>query len=268
MFCIDHLNRLRAYEIERIVGFLEPGARVLELGAGTGKQAAELTARGFKVEAIEIPDSNYATTRVFPVRDYDGRHIPFPDTSFDIVFSSNVLEHVPDLTQLHSEVRRVLRPGGYCVHVLPTHAWRFWTTLSAIPDAVQSVGTFSEQLWPRFRLRGMFGEIKRLASIWLLAARRFGGAFVQRRHGERGNILSETWLFRPGWWVKNFKQNGFVIERSEPMGLFYTGNMVLGSKWSFAGRERWSSTLGSACHIFRLRNANAGVEAVPLKKAA
>jgi ubiquinone/menaquinone biosynthesis C-methylase UbiE len=138
VFSIEQLNTLRSAEIEKIVTHFRPvGARVLEVGAGTGQQALELQRRGFDVEAIEIPSSNYAQDRLFSITDFNGRHIPFPDASFDIVFSSNVLEHVPDLVQMHSEIRRVLRPSGYAVHVLPTHVWRFWTTLSAFPTSVQ-----------------------------------------------------------------------------------------------------------------------------------
>jgi ubiquinone/menaquinone biosynthesis C-methylase UbiE len=74
---------------------------------------------------------------LFRITDFDGRNAPFHDASFDIVFSSNVLEHVPDLVHMHSEIQRVLTPNGYAVHVLPTHSWRLWTTLSAFPTAVQ-----------------------------------------------------------------------------------------------------------------------------------
>ncbi len=251
MFSVAHLNKLRSHEIERVIGFMTPGARVLEIGAGTGQQAAELSARGFQVTAIEIRESNYAEERLFDIVDYDGRTIPFPDKSFDIVFSSNVLEHVPNLTNLHAEIRRVLKPSGYCVHVLPTHSWRLWTTLSSFPNAFVYALTFTPRLIPDLRFSR--GEIKRLSSAWLAVTTRCASPFFQRRHGERGNLISETWLFHPSWWRRNFVENGFEIIRDEPMGLFYTGNMLLGSRWSFASRHIVASILGSACHIFKLR---------------
>ena len=127
MFDIGHLNDLRAVEIEEIAKHFPVGARVLEIGAGTGKQALELKNRGFDVEAIEIASSHYSDDRIFPIVDFDGRHIPFPDASFDVAFSSNVLEHIPDLTQTHAEIARILKPTGYAVHVLPTHVWRCLT---------------------------------------------------------------------------------------------------------------------------------------------
>ena len=142
MFNLPHLDALRKAEISKVLQYLSPGMKLLEIGAGTGRQAIELANAGFYVEAVElrsteIDSSQYAEGRVFPIVDYDGRHIPFPDHSFDIVFSSNVLEHVRDLVYMHGEIRRVLKCDGYAVHVLPTHAWRLWTLISSVPTTFQ-----------------------------------------------------------------------------------------------------------------------------------
>lgn len=254
MFCINHLNALRATEIEQILTRFSPGARILELGAGTGRQALEISQRGFDVEAIEIGASTYSQDRLFPIIDYDGRNIPFPDNSFDIVFSSNVLEHVPDLQQTHKEILRVLRPGGKCVHVLPTDSWRFWTTVSAFPAAMQYALTLRDQ----FRIYRPINkaELKRLGSVGYGVARHLSAPFRQTRHGERGNIITEMWYFHPSWWRNNFQKNGFTIYCDSPMGLFYTGNMVRHTKWSIDYRRKIASWLGSACHIFELVPTN------------
>lgn len=250
MFSIEHLNALRVAEMEVVGRYLPPRARLLEVGAGTGQQAMMLAAMGHEVSAIEIPDSNYQGNRLFPIQDYDGRQIPFGDAGFDVVFSSNVLEHVPDLVQMHREIRRVLRPGGFALHVLPTHAWRFWTTLSAFPAGLQYAGTLGRQLVPRPTLSPRAWA--NLARAWALAARHLAAPFGQRRHGERGNLVSETWLFHPSWWRRNFAENGFAVVEEAPMGLFYTGNMVFGTGWPLERRAALAQRLGSACHIFKL----------------
>lgn len=248
MFSVEHLHRIRAAELDVIAAHFPAGARILELGAGTGAQALALSARGFDIAAVDIADSNYADAKVFPVEVYDGRTLPFADGSFDIVFSSNVLEHVPDLPPLHEEAKRVLRPGGKCVHVLPTDSWRFWTTVSAFPVAAQHLVEHAPQLLPRAVSRT---EARRLLSAGLRAAAYATIPLRQRRHGERGSLFTEQYYFRPAWWRRHFREHGFTIANDEPVGLFYTGHMVLNSM-SIERRKALSRTLGSACHLFEL----------------
>jgi len=248
MFSIEHLNVLRATEIEVIVPHLSPGARVLEIGAGTGRQALELQRRGFDVIGIEIAGSPYAAERVFPVREYDGAHLPFPATSFDVVFSSNALEHVRDLTGIHSEIRRVLKPEGVAIHVLPTHAWRFWSIVTSFPSALVYLFTALRRIFPGSR------DTRSLRRAWYEAAREAGAALLQPRHGERGHGITELWLFHPWWWRRNFRRNGFTLISEEPMGLFYTGPVLLGAHLSLVRRAKLAKMLGSACHLYVLRS--------------
>jgi SAM-dependent methyltransferase len=255
VFSLDHLSDLRLAEFEQILPHLAAGAHVLEVGAGTGQQAKLLADRGFRVEAIDIRQSNYSADRVFDVIDYDGRTFPFADGAFDIVFSSNVLEHVPDLAQMHNEIARVLGPAGYAVHVMPTHSWRFWTTLSAFPAGLQHAAALTRDLGPRRPFDG--AEARRLgktvyAILWYLAS-----GLLQRRHGERGNVLSETCLFRPAWWRRNFAESQFEIIRDAPLGIFHTGNMVLGRRMSTPVRATLARVIGSACHIYIVRPESA-----------
>lgn len=49
----------------------------------------------------------------------DLQSLPFPDGSFDFVFASHVLEHVPDDRRALGELRRILRPGGVAVLPVP-----------------------------------------------------------------------------------------------------------------------------------------------------
>ena len=162
MLNLAHFNSIRTAEIEKVIGFFTPGARILEIGAGTGSQALELNRHGYEVVAIEIGNSNYAENRVFPIIDFDGKHIPLPDASIDIVYSSNVLEYVADLQQMHSEILRVLKPDGYCVHVLPTHGWRVWTTISSYPEALVGLVVAAPQSVPhKWPTRGEISSIGR-----------------------------------------------------------------------------------------------------------
>jgi predicted SAM-dependent methyltransferase len=53
---------------------------------------------------------------------FDLTNIPYPDASFDVVYCSHVLEHVPDDRRALREFRRILAPGGYAVLLVPITA--------------------------------------------------------------------------------------------------------------------------------------------------
>lgn len=244
MFNLEALNAMRSGEIAKVIPLFRPGARILEIGAGTGQQAAEIARHGFVVEAIEVGSSNYSGVRIFPITEYDGTHIPFPDASFDIVFSSNVLEHVPHLSELNRDIVRVLKPDGYCVHVMPTPSWRFWTTATSIPAAFEYLLSRSGKAAPTSGLSSAGS-----GGIGQQLRRHFG------RHGERGNVLSEFRLFRPAWWRRVFRADGFEIVRDEPVGIFYSGNTMLGTRLSIERRQTLAALLGSAGHIYVVKPA-------------
>jgi hypothetical protein len=58
--------------------------------------------------------------------------------------------------------------------------------------------------------------------------------------------------FHPRWWRRNFRDHGFAVAHDEPMGLFYTGEVLLWLRLGLAGRKRLAGMLGSSCHLFKL----------------
>jgi SAM-dependent methyltransferase len=245
-----HLEAIRTYELDLVLKVLPGGGRVLEVGAGSGWQARRLAARSFVVEAIDLADTIYKDGRVWPVQEYDGIRIPFPDKSFDIVFTSNVLEHIPHVEAFQAELLRVLKPEGLCVHVLPTAAWRFWTT-AAHYVAVVKVGArwlFARRSRPG-QARGTPTE-RVPEQSWLQKLR---GLLVPTRHGEHGNGVSELYLFSRFRWRALFRRFGWSVRQLKPNCLFYTGYAILGDRLSLAARHALSYPLGSSCHIFVLK---------------
>lgn len=102
-----------------------PGAKVLELGCGTGSMwvnnlhlltgGAQLTLTDFSAGMLDTAKKNVSANNV-TFRQVDIQDIPYPDASFDVVIANMMLYHVPDLHKGLAEVRRVLKPGGtfYC----------------------------------------------------------------------------------------------------------------------------------------------------------
>jgi len=99
-----------------MTGIVAPGARVLEIGTGTGSLLSELIARGIRAEGVELRqeliDQAHRFHGPLPIQRVTGTTLPFPDASFDVVVSFDVFEHIPDSDAHLVEVRRVLRPGG------------------------------------------------------------------------------------------------------------------------------------------------------------
>lgn len=105
----------------------EAGARsVLELGCGTGNDAARLADAGFSVtavdlsgEAIERARGRFGSMARFVVADMTER-LPFPDGAFDAVMSNVAMHMFPDRVTraVFAEVGRLVRPGGlFLFHV-------------------------------------------------------------------------------------------------------------------------------------------------------
>ena len=47
--------------------------------------------------------------------------MPFADNSFDLVYSFDVIEHVPSVTKVLDECKRVVRDGGFIIHIFPSY---------------------------------------------------------------------------------------------------------------------------------------------------
>lgn len=107
---------------------IEPGARILDVGCGTGALVTALSMRGYCAEGIDPWASVAGSTPDFPgppdsvLHEGQAESLPFPEASFDAVCAFDVLEHVDDVASL-AEFRRILRPRGKLLVSVPAHRW-------------------------------------------------------------------------------------------------------------------------------------------------
>ncbi len=93
-------------------------ARVLDLGCGAGDSVDLFRSVDPQVSWVgaDIEDSAEVAGRTRTDAEFvsfDGRRLPFEDSSFELVYCKQVLEHVEHPRELIAEVARVLRPGGH-----------------------------------------------------------------------------------------------------------------------------------------------------------
>ena len=102
------------HEITAVSGKLS--SRLLDVGRGTQPYRELLVHCGYVGMDIDSPH-----TRQLKVADayYDGKQFPFDDTSFEAVLCNEVLEHVFNLDEFISEIRRVLTPNGRLLLTVP-----------------------------------------------------------------------------------------------------------------------------------------------------
>ena len=127
------------------------------------------------VEADEIPEDN-----VIGVLRGDATSLPFSDGTFDVVITSEVLEHIQDDVRAIAEMVRVLKPGGRFAATVP--AWFPETVNWKLSDeyhAPKSVG----------------GHVRIYAATELRAKLRAAGLDVDGGHRAHA-------LHTPYWWLK------------------------------------------------------------------
>ena len=149
------------------------GRDVLEIGCGVGTDGMQFARNGARYVATDLaPQSVAITQERFRLFGVDGRFqvanaesLPFPDESFDHVYSFGVIHHSPDTEAIVEEIYRVLRPSGtFCVMVYNRTSINYHVEIMFLRKALRLL------LYPAFAPR----VVSRVTGFeeWKLAAHR------------------------------------------------------------------------------------------------
>jgi SAM-dependent methyltransferase len=103
------------------------GERVLEIGLGQGSESEQIIRRGARWSGLDLTQESVdrvgtrLAIRKLPyddLRQGSALAIPWPNRTFDVVFSHGVLHHIPDIRTAQSEIHRILKPNGILVAML------------------------------------------------------------------------------------------------------------------------------------------------------
>jgi SAM-dependent methyltransferase len=144
-----------------LLGELRAGERVLDVGCGDGRFTVEIARVGAQAVGVEVAQAAVERARAreggLDVRlvALDGP-LPFEDAAFDLVWASEVIEHVGDTARWLSELRRVLAPGGRLLVTTPSHG-RLRVALGGVERFSEPLGDHLH-LYTRRSLRTLLEE--------------------------------------------------------------------------------------------------------------
>lgn len=100
------------------------GAKVLDVGCGSGFMSAILAKIGFAVTGVDLSEEMVEQAKAFVAGEgmqidfhqMNAVKLEFPDSSFDFVLSRNLTWTLPNLEQAYKDWLRVLKPGGKIIN--------------------------------------------------------------------------------------------------------------------------------------------------------
>src|SRR5262249_15678541 len=117
--CFAYSRRRLSVLLESYLPDRADGLTLLDVGCGTGHHMASMRERGFEVAGVdgseEMLDQARANNPDADIQQSDVESIPFPDSSFGLIWGMGGVGYRPRSAPCIREMARVLRPGGVCL---------------------------------------------------------------------------------------------------------------------------------------------------------
>lgn len=236
--------------IREICGLNSPDKNmVMDIGCGCGHLVRCLAHLGYDAYGCDINpywknESSRDTWRLDTISLTPYR-LPFKDNTFDVVLSTSVLEHAQNKEEVFREIHRILKPGGYSMHLFPSK----WYLPLEPHIYVPLINYFWPScpkwwlgLWALFGIRNEFQHNKSWKEVTLenyqycmnglsywpnrkyrrLSVEVFGNYsepmtfYINNAHGGFAKTFRKMPLRRFwGWLSSEFRMN-FIIQRKQP----------------------------------------------------
>jgi SAM-dependent methyltransferase len=199
------------------------GLRVLEIGVGMGADYLEWLKAGANATGVDLSAASIERARQRcqqagyqpDLRVADAEHLPFPDSSFDIVYSYGVMHHSPNTDQCVREAWRVLKPGGQARIMIYHHPsitgamlWLRYGFLrgkslrQSVFDHLESPGT---KTYTRSEALALFKSFTNVQTRLVFSP----GDLLLNQPSARfqSGFYKLMWRVFPRWLVRRFSQN-------------------------------------------------------------
>jgi len=222
----DHRQKKRKLEMELIVGTLRSflpanPLEILEFGAGAGSQIPFLQKLGSVTASDIVLDPALKRVSGLQAVECSIARTPFEDSSFDIIFSNHVIEHLEDAQAAFAELKRIGKPECVYAFSVPTHLWlmlsipaQYWSRLRRLwspPERVSQGGGERASQLP-----GSEASVSQKKTF----LGRLADKLLPRGHGIEEDFGRCYQQFKISTWKEFFSRYGFAIEKIKPLLLY------------------------------------------------
>ena len=219
----SYLREIRTGQCNAVLDRCPRGvfAQALELGAGDGflstilaDHCADLISTDLNDRRLSRQDCDRISYQICDAEQVGQR---FEEKSFDLVFSSNLLEHLPDIDRALRGIHRVLKDDGITIHLLPNRNWKLATVLLHVPNKMAKFidRILSGRIFRGAKVRKPHRQPSTRNNPKLGPKRRhrffLARLLLPRIHGVAGSTVSEFIAFGKNRWVRRFERCGFRI---------------------------------------------------------
>ena len=225
----------------------EKNLKILEIGGRDGYQAELISKKGYNVTSIDI---NPLFPQFHPVQKGSINKLNFDENSFDVIFSSNMLQEIHNVKEAFIEMKRVLKKDGIIIHIVPSSWWSLITNF------------WHYCFIPKYLIRS-----KKFQRVFNLDAKKENSNkddVEEKSNSSKKNLkrlffhplgantsfIHEIIYFSNSYWKKLFKQNGLKVIGKKNCPYLYSGYAVF--RFKFLKIRKLFAKKFPSCYCFVL----------------
>ena len=220
-------KEIRKNELNTVLEILpnQKNLEILEVGGRDGYQANMISDKGHNVTSIDI---NPIYPQFHTVQKCTIHELDFKENSFDIIYSSNMLQEIQQIEESFTEMKRVLKSNGIIIHIVPSSWWSLITNFwhyCIIPKYLIRSNKFKKI----FNLNLKQVQVEENDSV--KSSRKNLKQLFFHPLGANTSFIHEILYFSKIYWKKLFEKNGFRIMDQKNCPYFYSAYSIFRFKF-------------------------------------
>ena len=222
--------------------------KILEIGGRDGYQAEIISKNGYNITSIDI-DPIYP--QFYPVQKGTIDQLKFQENSFDIIYSSNMLQEIQNIEETFKEIKKILKKDGIIIHIVPSSWWSMITNFwhyCFIPKYLIKSNRFQQIFKSNSKKLQIKEDDDNIKSSKKNLKQLFFHPLVLN-----SIFIQEILYISKFYWKKLFKKNGFNIISGKNCPYFYSAYSIF--EFKFLNCRKFLAKIGiTSCFCFIMKN--------------